>query len=333
MSASHITRRPRALLLAILAMALATPAVTAQSGVHDQMSPTPGTGQWANFAVSDPAQVWQQQVRAGVAGRLSAVRLQLTGPATARALLRIRPAAGWSQAAPVFQTWLQKSAPGAEHFLVDTSSANFQLAVGQRFVLELQGDGSLAGVNGSYVPASQGAPEYAEPLFLSGPGCYGSCGWRIGFETWVSNGDVTEFCPGSGCPCSNDAAPGGCANSTGAGARLVRSAGTTGVAANDLQLGLSGLPAQVSTMLFMGPAQMRAPLGDGLRCAGGSPRRIQLALSSAAGTLTFDQIVLRAGGLATVGSTWHLQAWYRDPSGPCQGGYNLSSALQVVFAP
>lgn len=305
----------------------------AQLGVLDQISPTPGAGQNANFAVSNPAQVWQQQVRAGVGGTLTAVELQLTGPASARAHLRVRPAAGWSSAAPVFQTLLHKSASGAQTFVVDLSSANFQVAVGQAFVLELVGDGSLAGVNGSYVSALQGAPQYAEPLFLSGPNCYSGCGWRIGFRTWVKNGDVTEFCFGTHCPCANDASQAGCANSTGNGAKLARSSGSTSVAADDLELALTQAPANVPTLLFMGAQQVRQPFADGVRCAGGVPKRIQVAFADAQGSATFLHAASRASGLVVAGSTWHFQAWFRDLAGPCHTGFGLSSALQITFAP
>jgi hypothetical protein len=33
------------------------------------------------------------------------------------------------------------------------------------------------------------------------------------------------------------------------------------------------------------------------------------------------------------GASLGFQTWYRDPSGPCGGMSNLSSALRVVFTP
>jgi len=305
----------------------------AQSGVRDQVSPSPGAGQLANFAVSNPANVWQQQVRAGVAGELVGLRLRITGPAGARVTLRVRPGAGWSTGPAAFQTTLQKSSASSEELFVDASAAHFALVVGQRFVLELQGDGSLGGIDGSYVPPSQGAPQYSEPLFLSGPSCYASCGWRIGFETYVSDGDVTSFCHGVGCPCGNDTGSAGCRNSTGAGAMLYPTIGTTSVAADDLELVAASLPTSVSGIVFLGSTQIRAPFADGLRCAGGLTKRYGVAVSNTSGAITFTELASQSGGLVIAGSSWVLQAWYRDPSGPCLRTANLTNALLIVFVP
>jgi hypothetical protein len=320
--------------LLLFCAALAGPSVAAaQVGVLDQVSPIPGAGQQASFAVSSPSMVWQQQLRADVAGTLTAIEVELSGPATARALLRVRPSAGWSTAPPVHQVWLQKSQSGAQRYVVDVRGAELAVARGQAFVVELSGDGSLAGVNGSYTPSSSGAPQYPEPLFLSGPGCYASCGWRIGVRTWVQDGDLTEYCFGTGCPCGNDASAGGCANSTGHGARLAQSGGTTSVASDDLVLGVTHLPPYAPTLLFMGATQTRVPFGDGLRCAGGTPVRLRLAIADAHGVASFARVVTLARGLALPGSTWHLQAWHRDAAGPCGASYGQSSALQALFRP
>lgn len=305
----------------------------AQLGVVDQISPTPGSAQTANFAVSNPTHVWQQQVRAGVAGTLTAVEVELTGPASARVLMRVRPSAGWSNAAPVFQAWLQKTAVGAQKKIVDVTSAQLQLAIGDPFVIELVGDGSLAGVNGSYTSTAQGAPEFVEPLFLAGPTCYGNCGWRIGLRTWVTGGDVTEFCFGVTCPCGNSATGGGCANSTGAGAKLYRSAGTTSTQGDDLELAVHSLPSGAPTLLFLGASQVRAPFADGLRCAGGGMRRLQMSFADAGGVASFTRPVSRSAGLVQSGAAWNLQAWYRDPISVCGTGSGLSSAVHVVFGP
>jgi hypothetical protein len=42
---------------------------------------------------------------------------------------------------------------------------------------------------------------------------------------------------------------------------------------------------------------------------------------------------LPAGAQIAAGETWHFQAWFRDPSGPCGMGSNLTNALRVTFAP
>ncbi|MFT5154100.1 MAG: hypothetical protein ACI841_004107 [Planctomycetota bacterium] len=40
-----------------------------------------------------------------------------------------------------------------------------------------------------------------------------------------------------------------------------------------------------------------------------------------------------AAGCISAASTWHFQAWYRDPQGPYGSGFNLSNAVSVAFAP
>lgn len=318
--------------IAAAATLLLTFSAHALDGVRDQVSPIPGAGQSANFAVSNPAQVWQQQVRAGVTGTLVGVGLRVTGPLGARLHVRIRPSAGWTSSAPVFQTSIVKSIAAAQDVEIDTRAAGFLVAPGQRFVIELQGDGSQAGVDGSFTPTSQGLAQYTEPLFLSGPGCYASCGWRVGFTTHVQNGDVTEYCAGQGCPCGNDSSAGGCANSTGAGARLAYSSGSTSVALDDLTLLATRLPPNVATVVFMGSVQSRVAFGDGLRCAAGSVKRFAIQ-PSVAGSLVFAHPRSQSGSWIQPGAAWHFQAWYRDPAGPCHRSSNLSSALQVVFRP
>jgi hypothetical protein len=33
------------------------------------------------------------------------------------------------------------------------------------------------------------------------------------------------------------------------------------------------------------------------------------------------------------GETWNFQCWYRDPMGPCGGGFNVSEAMSALFTP
>lgn len=150
-------------------------------------------------------------------------------------------------------------------------------------------------------------------------------------------GAPVSYCGGTTatCPCSNAAGPGaGCANSSGFGAVLA-AAGSTSLAAGDLALTATALPAQKFGLVFMGGGQTAAAFGDGLRCvtSGGQGLfRFPLANSGPAGTITLAS-GFAAGTAITPGSAWNFQTWYRDPAGPCGAGFNTSNALEVVFLP
>ena len=61
-------------------------------------------------------------------------------------------------------------------FFVNATSAGIQLVPGTLFVIEMQGQNTGTGIQGTYVPPTSGGPAYAEPLFLNGPGCFADCG-------------------------------------------------------------------------------------------------------------------------------------------------------------
>lgn len=155
--------------------------------------------------------------------------------------------------------------------------------------------------------------------------------------------DVTPYCFGLSCPCGNEDTFRGCANSTGRGA-LLSACGTASVTADDLVLTATELPARQSGILYMGPAQIEAPFGDGLRCVGaggvGIFRYLPVAGSGPEGTLVYGPgLVARAdaefppAGHLDSGESWSFQAWYRDPAGPCGHFFNLSNAVEVTFTP
>lgn len=138
------------------------------------------------------------------------------------------------------------------------------------------------------------------------------------------------------CPCANPGGPGaGCGNSTGVGALLSHSGSTSWTAA-DLALDVVQLPANRPTTFFSGLSHFQAPFGDGLRCAGGSVRRGPVLNSGASGSVLLAD-ALGAGGLCAgpseIGATRHVQAWYRDPAGPCGLSFNTSNALAVPIGP
>ena len=136
------------------------------------------------------------------------------------------------------------------------------------------------------------------------------------------------------CPCNNDSEPGsgeGCANSTGVGARLVGT-GSASLAADDMVIQASQLPPGKWTQLIIGQNRLQGlAFGDGLRIAKVPFIRIPLQLSSLQGEATWTG--LHGTGFWGAGDVRFFQAFYRDPDGPCGSGFNLTGALQVVFAP
>lgn len=150
----------------------------------------------------------------------------------------------------------------------------------------------------------------------------------------------TESCFGSGCPCGNDFASAGCANSTGSGA-FMAGVGSLSVASDDLVLATTQLPASSNCILFMGNGLIAGtPFGDGLRCVDGSTFRWFLTNTGPSGTANYGPGLV-ATSLAnhppafqlTAASTWNFQLWYRNVGGPCGSGFNLSNAVTVTFAP
>ncbi|MFT7484206.1 MAG: hypothetical protein ACI9F9_000046, partial [Candidatus Paceibacteria bacterium] len=158
---------------------------------------------------------------------------------------------------------------------------------------------------------------------------------RSGVHAYRNLEPGSPFCSGDGlsiaCPCGNTGSTGdGCANTTGFGARLAGS-GTTGIGADDMLLTTTQLPANRFGLLFSGPNAIESPFGDGIRCSGGSLKRYAVQNSGAMGTM--QQPNIASLGLVSAGDTRHLQCWYRDPSGPCSGGFNVSNAYTVTFQP
>lgn len=158
-----------------------------------------------------------------------------------------------------------------------------------------------------------GIPDECESLTVGTPGC---------------------LCTTGRGPCGNDFPTAGCVNSSGAGSDLSGS-GSDSVAADDLVLTASSLPAGVPGIFFGGVVPITPPLpfGDGLRCAGGSITRYSSpAVSSGAGTLMVGPGLAGSFG-HSAGDFVVFQCWFRDTMGPCGSGFNTSSSLEVTFTP
>lgn len=167
----------------------------------------------------------------------------------------------------------------------------------------------------------------------------GSISWTLTYTYGREPG--TPYCFGVGCPCGNDDPGAGCVNSSGSGA-LLSATGSSSVAAHDLDMQLSGLPASSITILVIGDQQQSLPFNDGRLCIGGQTWRLLAYQDSGpAGAVDFTDVqALFAQNSPPVifaaGDGWNFQSWYRDSPGnmnTCGLKSNLSNAYAVTFAP
>ena len=170
------------------------------------------------------------------------------------------------------------------------------------------------------------------------------CGWTasfaFGYTTECEPGLAFCFGDGSGtpCPCSNNSpnTGEGCANSTGNGGKLGAS-GSASVTAGDLVLQGSQLIPGQPGLYFQGNNATAGGNGfgngDGLRCAGGSIRRLQVRQANPMGN-SFTTVNIAAQGNAVPGNVRRYQLWYRNPVGsPCSTTFNLTNGYEIVWAP
>lgn len=156
----------------------------------------------------------------------------------------------------------------------------------------------------------------------------------------TSTGTPVCFGDGSGapCPCGNDGGAGsGCANQSFASGSTLAAAGTPSVSADTLVLLATGSRPGQPGLFFQGNQTLGAglgvPFGDGLRCAGGSPQRIQVRTASALGVAQSTLPLALTGGVGA-GQSRTYQWYYRDPGpSPCGSGFNLSNGLELTWVP
>ena len=146
-------------------------------------------------------------------------------------------------------------------------------------------------------------------------------------------------CGGGLGPCGNDDAGGGCRNSTGSGATLVPT-GSSSFESDDLVLSASGMPTHKLAVWLLSHNQAQVTLGDGLRCVGSPFHRFGTFNTGGTGSGTKGPGII-ASSCATLpasycigeASTWNFQTWYRNLTGPCGHGSNLTNGVHVVFTP
>ena len=169
----------------------------------------------------------------------------------------------------------------------------------------------------------------------------GGNGIVVGF--YVEYGDVSIpnlFCGGDGagatsCPCGNAGnSDAGCANGSGAGAKL-RSSGSTSISTGGLVLTGSQLIPSQPGLYFQGNNAINGgdgtQFGDGLRCAGGGVIRMQVRFADSNGSSQTNIDIPSTGG-ALPGDTKYYQLWYRDPvTSPCGSLFNLSNGVEITY--
>ena len=133
------------------------------------------------------------------------------------------------------------------------------------------------------------------------------------------------------CPCGNVDPVGGCANSSGVGARLL-AMGSASRSLDTMSLLAFGLPDWKFGLVFVGAPSTPTPFGDGVLCAGSPIQRLPVRNSGAGGSFRHDGGLVAALGLAGQATTF-FQVWFRDPTGPCGAGFNTSGGLLVNWLP
>jgi Tol biopolymer transport system component len=155
----------------------------------------------------------------------------------------------------------------------------------------------------------------------------------------------TSFCFGDGtggaCPCANNGAAGhGCQNSAGTGGAVLTGAGNASLSSDTVVLTASNeLPTTLSTYLQGTSATQPTVFGDGLRCAGGTLKRLYTkhavaGVTSApqAGDASISVRSAQLGDTIQFGATRVYQVYYRDANLVfCAGGFNVTAAIAVAW--
>jgi len=145
----------------------------------------------------------------------------------------------------------------------------------------------------------------------------------------------------AGCPCNHSGLTGhGCMNSANTGGAVLTVSGTTHP--DTILLQASDEPPSALTIFLQGNASVTpVAFGDGLRCAGGTLRRLYVknassgvALAPALGDPTVSQRAAALGDLLDPGSRRYYQTYYRDPytsyCPPPQGANFNSSTMRKI---
>jgi len=222
-------------------------------------------------------------------------------------------------------------AEGWKHFVVPIPSLSTTMPPGWNVLGNCTGSADAAW-NAVITDVDRVIWFYGDPTFF-----YIFDLWDIGMDNAriaEEVGSGTCFGDGSNgpCPCANAGGAGeGCANSTGAGA-ILAAVGSTSVTADDLVLVAAQMKPNALAIAFQGNAVLSVPrpYGDGLRCAGGTLKRLGIGHASSDGSATFGPGFAGPGGWSA-GAIFGFQVYHRDAFGPCGVGFNATPTVAVTF--
>jgi hypothetical protein len=157
------------------------------------------------------------------------------------------------------------------------------------------------------------------------------------------------FVTAGACPCANaPAAYGrGCNNSQNTGGARLLLSGLSSLASDSLHLSVTGAKSNALSVFNQGNAVLGSalPFGQGLRCVGGSLKRLYTKTASAVGDvdapLSGDPSVharsAALGDSITASTTRSYYVYYRDPVvlGGCASTstFNTTQAMQAIWIP
>ena len=157
--------------------------------------------------------------------------------------------------------------------------------------------------------------------------------------------DTWQFCLcASQAPCGNVSAETGCVNGSGVGASLTAT-GTTSLAADDLVLSATGLPAllpgQANFGLLLMNDAVSTPFGSlgGVLCIGPGVSRVDIKGTPGGQPMTFGPIVSSVANSFWsptdfgAGEAWYFQTWYRDPTPQGCSIANFTNGVGALFVP
>jgi Tol biopolymer transport system component len=154
-----------------------------------------------------------------------------------------------------------------------------------------------------------------------------------------------SFCYGDGtgaaCPCANTGNAGhGCQNSASTGGALLTAVGGASLSLDTVVFTSSNeLPSSTSVVLQGTSAVSPAFFGSGLRCTGGTLKRLYTK-NAMAGTMTAPQMgdasvsarSTALGDTILFGTTRIYQVYYRDANLTfCTGGFNVTNAIAIAW--